>query len=104
MDLVTENVKKTLSGAITHGIGKRLADTHPVDAKAIQRLALRLGAQQQDVQWSMPRRLFATSGLRPTSPSGSTVPTVHARHKRPLQALLCRANRGCGKAETPHTA
>ena len=58
VDLVTENLKKALSGAITHGIGKRFAGTHPADAKATQRLALRLIAQQQDVQWEYVEASF----------------------------------------------
>ena len=51
VDLVANNVKKALSGAKLHGISRRLADTRPAGAKVIQGLALRLGAQQQDVQW-----------------------------------------------------
>ena len=51
VDLVADNVKKALSGANTHGIGRGLAGTSPVDAKAIQGLTLRHGAQQQNVQW-----------------------------------------------------
>ena len=47
---VAENVRRTLSDANVRGIGARLAGTHPVDAKAIQDLALQLGAQQTDVQ------------------------------------------------------
>ena len=50
VDLVAENVKNTLSGTNTHGISRRFAGTRPVDAKAIQGLALKLGAQQQDAQ------------------------------------------------------
>ena len=51
VDLVAENVKTALSDSNTHGIGERLAGTHPVGTKTIHRLALGLGAQLQDVQW-----------------------------------------------------
>ena len=44
-------MKTTLSGANIRGIGERLTGTRPVGAKAIQDLALKLGAQQPDVQW-----------------------------------------------------
>ena len=50
-DLVAEDVRTTLTGANISGIGEALTGTRPVDAKSIQGLALRLGAQQQDVQW-----------------------------------------------------
>ena len=50
-DTVAENVKRTLSDANVKGISTRLTCTRPVDAKAIQDLALQLGAQQLDVQW-----------------------------------------------------
>ena len=45
---VAEILKTTLSGANIRGIGGRLAGTRPVNVKAIQGLALKLGAQQQD--------------------------------------------------------
>ena len=51
VDLVAENSSTTLTGANICGINGRLTGTCPVDANAIQGLALRLGAQQQDVQW-----------------------------------------------------
>ena len=41
----------TLLNSNAHGIGERPAGTRPVDAKAIQDLALQLGAHQPDVQW-----------------------------------------------------
>ena len=50
-DTVAEKVKTTLSGANIRGIGERLTGTHPGDAEATQGLALKLGAQQPDVQW-----------------------------------------------------
>ena len=50
-DKVAENARRTLSEADVRGIGTRLAGTRPVDAKAIQDLALRLGAQQTGYQW-----------------------------------------------------
>ena len=51
VDTVVEKVKTDLSGANIGGIGERLTGTRPVDAKAIQGLALKLGAQQLDVKW-----------------------------------------------------
>ena len=51
VDTVAGKVKTTLSGANIRGIGGRLVGTRPVDAKAIQVLVLKLGAQQLDVQW-----------------------------------------------------
>ena len=51
VDLVVENERTTLSGENIRGTGGRIAGTRPVDAKAIQGLAPRLGAQLQDVQW-----------------------------------------------------
>ena len=89
-DQVADNVKKTLSDVNTHGIGMRIAGTRPVDAKAVQGLALRLGAQQQDVQWEhieAPIRYWRSQtdlAVRLNYP-----PLQRARHKRPLHALLC---------------
>ena len=44
-------VKTTLSRTNIRGIGERLTGIRPVDTRAIQDLALKLGAQQPDVQW-----------------------------------------------------
>ena len=49
-DTLAEKVKATILGANIHGIGERLTGTRPVDAKAIQGLALELGAQQSEVR------------------------------------------------------
>ena len=50
-DLVAENFKKTLAGKTTQKVSTRLPGTRPEVARAVQRLALKLGAQQQDVRW-----------------------------------------------------
>jgi hypothetical protein len=50
-DTIAEKVRETLSGAGTKCIGERIAGTRPIDSKAIQNLALGLGALQPDVQW-----------------------------------------------------
>ena len=94
-DTIAEKVREALSGANKKCIGERLAGTLPIDSKTVQNLALRLGAQQPDVQWEHIEvsirywRSKAHLGERLNCP-----PLQGAGHKRPLQALLCGAG-GC---------
>ena len=106
VDLVAENVRTTLSGANIRGIGGRLAGTHPVDARATQGLALRLGVKLQDVQWEHVEASIRHWWFHTDLAERLNCPHCNGGggHKRPPQTLLRRTNGGGRKAETQHTA
>jgi hypothetical protein len=50
-DTVADKVRATIANVNIASIGERLAGTCPVNAKSVQDLTMRLGAQSEDVQW-----------------------------------------------------
>ena len=105
VDLVAEYVKTALPGANTRGIGGRLAGTRSIDAKAIQGLALRLGAQQQDVQWGHIEA--STRYWRFQTDLAERLNCPHCKadtNNHYMHCILCGTYSGSREPETPHAA